>query len=97
MIIFQNDFLNHLNKFQRTSLTFHCICPDHSFCCAPKHRHTELSYFVQLSAYKKKSKDYIQYIEHCIQLWEKTDQFKDYRTREYLMNELNTVGNKRSG
>lgn len=58
-----------------------------------KHDHIELQYFVQFSTLKKGQDDYQQYLVHCLKLWENVKHFKDYRTREYLLSELNTVGN----
>ena len=48
--------------------------------------------FLSLSRYKKGQEDYDKYIKHCLELWDK--EFRGYRIREYLLNELNTVGNK---
>ncbi len=53
-----------------------------------EHEHLELEYFVQFSIYKKNDLDYNEYIKHCLQLWEKVEHFKDFTTREYLLNEL---------
>jgi hypothetical protein len=59
-----------------------------------EHSHTELDYFVQMSQYKKDNIDYNKYLKHCLKLWETAKNVRDYRTREYLLTEMNTVGNK---
>lgn len=61
-----------------------------------KFDYIELRYLVQLLRYKKNRSDYREFILDCLHLWDRVKDFKDYGTREYLINELkNTAENNR--
>lgn len=55
----------------------------------------ELVDILSLSRYKKDDEDYDRYLEHSLKLWDQVTKFRDYRIREYLLNEINTVGKNR--